>query len=137
HIDGRLKPFFGEMKLTSITSGDVRRYVSELVRGTGIGSNPRAVHLARARAAAERLREFTVTDLARELDVSTDSARKMIGKLEREGSVARTGGEVRRAARGRRHRLYALRGRGEIEVAGASERISNKTINNSVMVLRL
>ena len=33
HIEQRLKPFFGDMKLSSIAPADVRRYVAELVRG--------------------------------------------------------------------------------------------------------
>jgi integrase len=136
-IERRLKPFFGDMKLSSITPAEVRRYVAELVRGIGAGSSSRPAQLATSRAAAERLREFTVTDLARELDVSTDSARTLIGKLEQEGTVERTGRETKRGSRGRRHRIYAFRGPVQLEASGALERISNKTINNSLMVLRL
>jgi predicted transcriptional regulator len=136
-IERRLKPFFGEMKLSSITPADVRRYVADLVRGIGAGSSSRSAQLAGARAAAERIQEFTVTELARELDVSTDSARTLIGRLEREGTVERTGREAKRGSRGRRHRVYAFHGPMEIEATSALERISNKTINNSLMVLRL
>ena len=35
HVEIRLKPFFGSMRLTDITSADIRRYVAEL--GDGVG----------------------------------------------------------------------------------------------------
>jgi integrase len=135
-IERRLKPFFGEMKLSAITPADVRRYVSELVQGIAAGSSSHRARLAGARAAAERLQEFAVADLASELNVATNSARTLVQKLEQEGTVERTGREAERASRGRRHRMYAFRAPAQPE-ALVLERISNKTINNSLMVLRL
>jgi integrase len=136
HIEGRLKPFFGEMKLSSITPGDVRRFVAELVRGTEMRPSSRSASLERARAASERLHEFTVAELERALDVSRNSARYLIARLEREGTVERAR-RRRRATRGRPHQLYRFGGPHEGIGPGAPERIANKTINNSVMVLRL
>ena len=137
HIEQRLKPFFGEMKLSSITSVDVRRYVAELVRGADGGASVRAARLAHARTVAERMNEFTIADVARELDVSDDSARALIGRLEREGTVERTKREVARGSPGRRRRIYAFLRPLATGTPRDPERISNKTINNSLMVLRL
>jgi hypothetical protein len=90
HIERRLKPFFGAMRLSAITSADVRRYVSELVRGTGVGAPPLVAELSRARAAAERMGEFTVAEFARGLGMSSDRARSLVRKLEEEGSIVKT-----------------------------------------------
>jgi integrase len=137
HIERRLKPFFGEMRLTAIAPTDVRRYVSELVRGTGVGASSRAARLAHARAVAERLGEFTVAALTQELNVSGDSTRTMLAKLELEGTVERTDRSAERSSRGRRHRLYVFRGHVNPKRERRPDRHSNKTINNSLMVLRL
>ena len=137
HIEQRLKPFFGDMKLSSIAPADVRRYVAELVRGAAAGAGGRAARLARARAAAERIGEFTIQDLARELDVSEKSARALMGRLEREGSVARTTRTLPRGSPGRRRRIFAFVSQRVTGAPADAERISNKTVNNSLMVLRL
>jgi integrase len=132
NIDRRLKPFFGRMQLSAITPSDVRRYVAELVGGGGSGRRA-AVPLHVAAPAARELKEFTVAELAGRLGTTTEATRSAVRRLERAASVERTG-ERTRPSRGRRRLVYRY-------VGGAAgvppKRLSHKTINNSLMVLRL
>ena len=137
HVERRLKPFFGPRKLDTITAADVRRYVAELADGTGAGAFARPTLLSRAREAAEQLGEFTLPQLADALGVPERSTRHVPPKLVHEGSVERTGRETPQQGRGRRYPIYRCCARSRAGEERSRQRISNKTINNSVLVLRV
>ena len=136
HVERRLKPFFGRRKLEDIGPADIRRYVAELADGTGAGALPRATLLSRGREAARQLGDFTVPELAHALAIPDGSARDLAKKLVREGTVDARGEEVPRERPGRRYRVYRYSEESAASAA-VSRRISNKTINNSLVVLRL
>jgi integrase len=137
NIERRLKPFFGDRKLSAITAADVRVFVSELASGTAPGARLPAQRIGRARLIAEQLARFTVADLATELDINNDIARKLADKLLAEGTIERTEAE-RGTGRGRRHRVYAFNTLPSQDAVRDRERgLSGKTINNCVAVLRV
>jgi len=138
HVERRLKPFFGEMKLSDITPGEVRRYVAELVDAESPGATFGGDRVGEAQAVADRLGSFTVSELADELGSSIDAARRLIATLMRAGAIAAAGSFAAPGSRGRRHRLYRIEpGRGARDSTAAPRRISAKTINNSLIPLRL
>jgi hypothetical protein len=83
HVERRLKPFFGAMKLSEITPTDVRRYVAQLVEAEAPGAVFGDERLAEARDAALRLGTFSVSGLAAVLEVGPDVARRRIAALQR------------------------------------------------------
>lgn len=137
-VEKRLKPFFGERRLTDITAADVRQYVAELVAGTAPGGRVPSRRMVEARKWAERLGTFTIADLADALDVTIVRARDIVDKLVAEGSIDRTGRHAVRESAGRRYGLYSFSGppRQSARKDGARP-ISTKTINNSLTVLRV
>ena len=134
HIERRLKPYFGEMKLEAIQPSDVRRYVAELLTKEVDGR--KRTTIAHARAAAAALREFTIFELAAELGLSRDTARRWLTQLVHERSVVQSGEERASTGRGRRFLLFRYSGEPRPEVAG-ERTLSTKTINNSLVVLRV
>ena len=137
HVERRLKPFFGEMKLSDITPGEVRRYVAELVDAESPGATFGGDRVGEAQAVADRLGSFTVSELADELGSSIDAARRLIATLMRAGAIAAAGSFAAPGSRGRRHRLYRIEPRRGARDSVAPRRISAKTINNSLIPLRL
>ncbi|MDQ3588441.1 MAG: site-specific integrase, partial [Actinomycetota bacterium] len=92
-----------------------------------------------ARAATQALGTFTVAELAAELEVSVHVARRRIAALSAQQAVAAAGSAADPHSPGRRRRLYRLEsGAGDAESPrDGSRRISAKTINNSLIPLRL
>jgi integrase len=78
-----------------------------------------------------------VADLTRELGLSGDRTRRLLLRLEAAGIVARTDRTKERHTAGRRHRIYQFRSHAPAQRRPRRGGISNKTINNSVIVLRL
>lgn len=136
NIERRLKPFFGELRLTEIEPSDVRRYVSALVEGTGAGAERQGERIGAARTWAERLGELTVRDLAERLDVGPKAARRLIERMEQEATIARAGDRAPRTA-GRRENVWRFTGPAGRAEARPRAPISAKTINNSITVLRV
>lgn len=138
HVEKRLKPYFGEKRLSDITAADVRQYVSELVAGTGPGARVPSRRMVEARKWAERLGTFTIADMADALDLTIVRARDIVEKLVSEGSIERNGRHAPRIGAGRRYALYAFSGppRQAMRQEGVRP-ISVKTINNSLKVLRV
>ncbi|HEY2601871.1 MAG TPA: tyrosine-type recombinase/integrase, partial [Thermoleophilaceae bacterium] len=137
NIERRLKPYFGDAKLSAITQADVRAFVSELAAGVAPGARVPARRIGRARLAAEQLGPFTIADLASALGVGPDTARKLADKLLGEGTIERTH-EERRAGRGRGHRVYAFKALPSQRPLRDGERgVGGKTINNCIAVLRV
>ncbi len=137
NIEKRLKPFFGDKKLSAISTADVRDFVSQLTSGTGPGSRVPAQRIREARVVAERLGPFTVARFATELDITPDGARRLVDRLMAEGTVERSSEEGPSGGRGRRHRVYSFKGSPRQSATRRDIRLGAKTINNAVAVLRV
>ncbi|MGH2762369.1 MAG: tyrosine-type recombinase/integrase [Thermoleophilaceae bacterium] len=137
HVERRLKPFFGEMRLADITPAHVRRYVAQLVEGAASGASFGAEGLEAPQGAAEQLGSFTVQEFSRALALAP-SAGRHLERLERAGLIARQGQRRGVARRGRPEQLYrALGGRARSAPAVAPRLLGAKTVNNSLIPLRV
>lgn len=101
HVERRLKPFFGEMRLADITPAHVRRYVAQLVEGAASGASFGAEGLEAPLGAAERLDSFTVQEFSCALALAPSAGRHLVERLERAGLIARQGQRRGAARRGR------------------------------------
>ena len=134
----QLKPFFGDLTLADITTAHVRRYVAELVDGTAAGGTWTRQEVDEALVVYRRLGTFTVRDIADALGVSLDRARYLAERLERSGMIAPAGARRPAGKRGRAARAYRVVGRaGDLRRTEVRRPISAKTINNSLIVLRV
>ena len=93
--------------------------------------------IAHALAVAARLDRFTIKELAEALALPTHSARYLVQRLERLGTVAAVGERRRHGRRGRTERIYRAVGSEAAQPLSASRPVSAKTINNSLIVLRV
>ena len=112
--------------------------MAELIDAECPGATFGRDRVGEARAAAHRLGRFTVSELADELGANVDSVRRFVASLRREGTIVVAGTRAARAARGPRHRVYRIEPGGRARTSAAEpRRISPKTINNSLIPLRL
>lgn len=138
HVERRLKPFFGDMKLTDIAPAHVRHYVAQLVEGAAPGATFGAEGMEEPLAVARQLGTFTVKDLSHALELMPSRGRHVLERLEREGLVSRHGERLPGGRRGRSERLYRVFGSAaESELPERRRLIGAKTINNSLIPLRV
>lgn len=138
HVERRLKPFFGEMRLEAVTPEDVRRYVAELRAGRAAGSRRSVGRVQAARLAAARLGEFTTADLTSSLGIVREAAHSLVRKLESDGTIERTDAGRASPGRGRTQVVFvAATALLSPPAAPRTDVIGAKTINNSVAVLRV
>jgi len=138
HIERRLKPYFGHLKLGDIAPAHVRRYVAELVEGTAAGAMHGTEALNEPLAVAERLGSFSVNELSRAMSLPPHRVRHLVDRLEREGLIARVGERRPAGRRGRAEIVYRVFGRAARERSSSHVRlIGAKTINNSLIPLRV
>ena len=138
HVERRLKPFFGDLKLGDIAPAHVRRYVAELVE-TAPGSGPRRGRGRRVPRGGRPASATSPSVSAHALSATPGRARHLLERLERGGLVASAGEPHSPRRRGRSERLYRAVGRrADGRAAGEpGRRIGAKTINNSLIPLRV